>query len=198
MTIARVSLLTTYVLLTCFLVDCASIRKGNLPLPNPWPSETTKQKQTISLIITGEATVNEKPVFVEPEVIQIWQEQIYKAYVDSNLFIDVKVGKANTDLQIEVNVQDIAKGSQAWSLVCCLSFTLIPSKGEDKFVVHTKIKSRDGQTLASFQKNETVSFWIHFIFIFAAPFNWPATVIKETIYDLNRASIIEAHQAGII
>ena len=197
MTGIRFSVLTTFVLMACFLTACASFRQGNLQPPHSWPPEAPQEKQTISLIVTGEGTINDQRMDVPPVMIQKWQEQVNKAYVDSSLFSEVMVGPADTDLRAEVNVRDIGQGSKGMAFLSGFTLTLFPATGDDIFVVETKIKDKDGQTLGSVYKTETVSLWIQFFLIFIMPFYWPETVAQETLYDINRAVIVEARDDGI-
>ena len=107
------------------------------------------------------------------------------------------VGPADTDLRAEVNVRDIGQGSKGMAFLSGFTLTLFPATGDDIFVVETNIKDKDGQTLGSVYKTETVSLWIQFFLIFIMPFYWPETVAQETLYDINRAVIVEARDDGI-
>ena len=78
------------------------------------------------------------------------------------------------------------------------TLTLIPAKGAEEFVLKTILKNKEGQELGTFEKKEPMTFWIQFFLIFIMPFNWPNTVVTDILYDLNRATVIQAHSAGLL
>jgi len=127
-------------------------------------------------------------------IIQSHHTRVAQVYVDSGLFSEVKIGPADTDLQSEVTVSDFGQGMKI-ELAPATLF-LLPVRWEDRFVVKTKIKDHDGQTLASVETTETVSHWMHLFLMFIAPFNWPPTVFTDTFADLIRVSIVELHEGG--
>ncbi|MCA9470021.1 MAG: hypothetical protein KC643_31870 [Nitrospira sp.] len=188
----RVFLVFT-VVITFGLAGCASFREGTLPPPSSWPPALAQGKKSISVIVTGEAMMEGRRGDVPLQMVQQWQVPTIKAYRDSGLFSEVKAGPAQTDLRAEVHIRDMGEGSKGMAIVSGLTLTLFPATGHDRLVVQTTIKDANGENLGTFEKTETVNFWIQFFLIFIMPFNWPPTVVSDTLYDLSRAIIVEAH-----
>jgi hypothetical protein len=149
-------------------------------------------KQSISLLVTGEGSVNGAKQDSPQRMIEAWQEAAARAYKDSGLFSDVKIDAAETDLRAEIHVIDRGEGNAALAFLSGFTMTLIPAKGEDEFTVKTTLKNKAGQELGTFTKKETLILWIQFFLIFIMPFNWPNTVGADMLYDLHRATINEA------
>jgi hypothetical protein len=180
------------------LSGCAAFRTGEFKPSTSWPLATTPGKQSISLLVTGEAIVNGMRQDVPQRAIQHWQDAAAKAYKDSGLFSDVKTGAAETDLRAEIHVLDHGEANKGMAVLSGLTLTLLPAHGEEEFVVKTTLKNKEGQDLGTFEKKETFSFWIQFFLIFIMPFNWPNTVVTDLLYDLHRATIDQAHGAGLL
>jgi hypothetical protein len=180
------------------LSGCAAFRSGEFKLTPSWPLATTPGKQSISLLVTGEAIVNGMRQDIPQRMIQHWQDAAAKAYKDSGLFSDVKTGAAETDLRAEVHVLERGEANQGMAVLSGLTLTLVPAHAESEIVVKTTLKNKEGQDLGTFEKKETFSFWIQFFLIFIMPFNWPNTVATDLLYDLHRATISQAHDAGLL
>lgn len=194
MRLTRISAVTTCILIVCFLTACSSFRQGNLQPPHSWPPEATQEKKPISLLVTIEHFHEGQRKEMPLNYIQSLHKRVAKVYVDSGLFSEVKIGPAEADLQSEVTVSDFGQGMKPE--LAAVTFFLFPVRWEDRFVVKTKIKDHDGQTLGSVETTETVSHWWHLFLMFIAPFNWPPTVFTDTFADLNRVSIVELHEGG--
>ena len=180
------------------LSGCAAFRSGEAQPPTPWPISKEPGKQTISLLITGESSVNGTRQDVPQRMIEAWQAVTEKAYKDSGFFSDVKVGAAETDLRAEIHFTDRGEANTGLAFLSGFTLTLIPANAHGEMVVKTTLKTKEGQELGTFEKKEALSFWIQFFLIFIMPFNWPNTVITEMLYDLNRATISQAYGAGLL
>ena len=192
--------------LTCLLLvgvslvavgGCAAFRSGETQPPASWPISKGPGKQSISLLVTGEGIVNNKRQDAPQQAIQIWQEAAVKSYKDSGLFSEVKIGAAATDLRSEIHIVDRGEASMGLAMLSGFTLTLFPANGQEDFILNTTLKNQEGKELGTFEKKETMSFWIQFFLIFIMPFNWPNTVVSEMLYDLNRATISQAHSAGL-
>ena len=184
-----------FVLLS-FFCGCASFRAGNLPPVSQWPPQPTMKGKSVSIVVSGEAILNGKEQEVSANFIEIWREPTVKAYHESGLFSEVKTGLTETDLRAEVKIVDRGKVNLGSAFLTGLTLYLIPSNGTDELVVKTTIKDGEGKTLGTFEKSETITLYQQLFLIFAMPFNFPGSVVKKTLYDLNRATIIEAHSKG--
>ncbi len=107
-----------------------------------------------------------------------------------------------TDFKIDVKVHKKEEFSEALAFFLGFSFGLaslvIPQKSSEDYLLRTTIYDREGKEVASIVKSESVATWIQLFLLFAMPFrDGPGTVSKNVLYDLNRASILEAHGKGI-
>ena len=186
------------ILLLSLVSGCAAYRAGNLPQISSWPPESVNDKKSISIVVSGEAILGGKHQAAPSTYIKISQEPTAKAYRNAGLFSDVKVGFAETDLRAEVKIVHQGETNLGLGFLSGLTLFLIPSKTTDEFVVKTTIKDSEGDTIGTFEKSETITMWQQLFLIFATPFNFPGSVVKETLYDLNRAIINEAHSQGVI
>jgi hypothetical protein len=191
-----------YILIVSMLLSslsgCAAFRTGETQPQTPWLISKEPGKQSISLLITGESSVNGTRQDVPQSMIDAWQAVAEKAYKESGFFSDVMVGAAETDLRAEIHFTDRGEANQALAFLSGFTMTLIPANAHGDMVVKTTLKNKEGKELGTFEKKETLSFWIQFFLIFIMPFNWPNTVASDMLYDLNRATIAQAFGAGLL
>lgn len=178
------------------LSGCAAFRTGETQPQTPWLISKEPGKQSISLLVSGESSVNGTRQDVPQRMIDAWQAVTEKAYKDSGYLSDVKIGAAETDLRAEIHFTDRGEANQGLAFLSGFTMTLIPANAQGDMVVKTTLKNKEGTELGTFEKKETLSFWIQFFLIFIMPFNWPNTVASEMLYDLNRATIDQAYGAG--
>ena len=177
---------------------CAQFREGNLPPISSWPPESRAEKKSISIIVSGEAIVNGVEHEANSNMVEKWRAQTVKAYRDSALFSEVHAGFKESDLQAQVKIVDQGEFSIGMAILTGLTLYLIPNSATDEVIVKTTFKDHEGKTLGSFTKSEALTFWQQLFLIFAMPFHSPATVTEETLYDLSRATIIEANSQDFI
>jgi hypothetical protein len=193
----KISFALVLVLGVLSLSGCAAFRWGEDLPPVLWPISKEPGKQSISLLVTGEGSFNGASQDAQ-RAIATWQEAAARAYKDSGLFSDVKIGAAETDLRAEIHFIDRGQGNLALAVISGLTMTVIPAKGQDEFTVKTTLKNKAGQDLGTFEKKDTVSRWFQLFLIFLMPYNWPNTVVTELLYDLNRDTINQAFGAGLL
>lgn len=188
-----------YFLLLSFLCSSCAVYRADHLLPlSQWPPEPLQRKKSISIVVAGEGVLEEKEVDILVESIKDWRKLTVRAYSESDLFSEVKPGLFETDLRAEVKI--INEGKVKLRALSGFTLSLIPFKTTDKFIVRTTIKDRDGNTLGIFEKSEDVNslVWLANGLI---PILIIDQIIKEsiaeTIYDLNRSIISEAHAKGL-
>ncbi|HEU0007874.1 MAG TPA: hypothetical protein VLA67_11375 [Nitrospiraceae bacterium] len=177
---------------------CAAFRGGEAQPPTLWPLSKEPGKQSISLLISGEAIVNGQKADVNQLRLNAFKRTAEKAYLDSGLFSDVKIGAAETDLQAEIHLISRSETNTGMAVLSGFTLTLIPAKGEREYVLKTILKNKEGQALGTLEQKEPMTNWMQFFLIFIMPFNWPSTVATEIFYDLNRTTVIQAHSAGLL
>jgi len=180
------------------LSGCAAFRSGEAKPPEPWPVSTAAGRQSVSLIITGEAIVNDARQDVPQRAIDAWRGETERAYKESGLFSDVLLGAAETDLRAEIHVLDRGEGNMGLAMLSGLTLTLVPGNAYDEFTITTTFKDKEGRTLGTYEEAEGISFWMEFFLVFVMPFKSPNAVAKEVLYDLNRAVIEQARGAGLL
>lgn len=187
-----VTLFISLVLLPLF-AGCASFRAGNVPHFSSLPPTARVERKSISLKVYGAVILNGKIYQCHPTAMKKWRKQTIRAYEDSGLFSEVKEDANELDLYAEVVIVDRGDTNAFLAFITGLTLYLIPSKATDEFTLKTTIKDKDGNILGAYEKSETVTLWQHLLLVFALPFNWPASVAKEALYDLNCATIKEAN-----
>jgi len=181
------------------LSGCAAFRSGETKPAVPWPMSNGPGKQSISLLVTGESILNGKKISIFKSLQkQYWQDHATKAYKNSGLFSDVKTGAAETDLRAEIHMRKRSETNFGLGVLSSLSLTLIPSFVESELVAQTTLKNKEGRDLGTFEKKEDISYWSQLFLIFIMPFNWPDTVDSDLLHDLHRATISQAHDAGLL
>jgi hypothetical protein len=180
--------------ITLFLLlmtaGCITIREGQLQPITQWPPERKSGKQTISLAVKGKVIYNGQEVsqdVTKTKLLYAWQDLTVRAYQESGLFSDVKTEPADTDLRAEITIIDRGDNTTVRTLY------LIPSSATDAVTVSTTLKDRHGAVIGNFQKQEAHTLWQHVFLIFAMPFR---STEQPLVYDLNRATILEALANG--
>jgi len=181
-----------------FLAGCASFREGNVPRARSSSQKAVGQGKTISVEVYGAAILNGKIYQAHPKTMKSWRRQTVKAYEDSGLFSAILGGPAEADLEAEVMIVDKADPNAFFAFITGLTLYVIPSKATDEYTLQTTIRDREGKTVGAFEMSETVSLWQQVLLILAMPFNWPSSVAKEALYDLNHATLMDAYSQGIL
>jgi hypothetical protein len=175
---------------------CITTREGQLPPRIQWPPEAKSVKPLISLVVSGKAFVNGKEQDVPATVlVHQWRALTVRAYQDSGLFSDVKPEVADTELRAEIVITDQGESNRAMAFVTGFTMFLIPSSSTDVITVSTTLKDHKGTTIDTFQKQETSTLWMQLFLGFAMPFRSKEAPL---VYDLNRATILEARAKGYL
>ena len=197
MRVGKCAALLSLCYLLSFFAGCASFRSGNVPRSLSFPETERAQQESMSLNIYGAVILNGKIYRAHPKTMKNWRRQTIKAYEESGLFSGVRGNSTETDLHAEIMIVDRGEANAFLAFLTGLTLYVIPSKAADEFTVKTTISDREGNTVGVFEKSETVTLWQQLVLIVAMPFNWPASVAKEALYDLNHATIRDARAEGI-
>ena len=180
------------------LAGCISYRSGDLPPIEDWPPAAGDAKRSIRIEVTGRAEANDDAQPVKPAELKAWKDAAAHAYRDSGLFSEVLVDEGSADLVAKVYVLHRGSYSMALVIATVCTVTIIPARGKDEFVVSTTITDRNGRKLGSYEKTAETTTWIQLLLIFGAPFAWPGTVGPEALYDVNRATVVEANGKKVL
>jgi hypothetical protein len=176
---------------------CAAFRAGNTPRYPSVPEAGMAKRKSVKVNFFGTVIVNNEIYQAPHGATEAWREQTVKAYEESDLFLEVKDKANESDLHAEVLVVLKKDPNAFFAFITGLTLYLIPSKATDEFTVKTMITDRDGTTLGTFERRETVTLWQHLLMVLAMPFNWRSSVTREVLHDLNRATIEDAHAEGV-
>jgi hypothetical protein len=171
---------------------CIMYREGQLPPIIQWPPDVKQTKPTISLTVTGQSILNDSAKEVPQGFLERWRNDTVRAYQDSGLFSEVRQTTDDSDFRAEVRILDKGEYNPVMSFITGFTMFLIPSTANTTMTVTTVLKDRSGATLGLFQKSEGVTMWMELFLAFAMPFR---SLDQLPIYDLNRATILEARSS---
>lgn len=184
-TFSKISMIALVALLSA----CAGIRGNQLGEITGWPPET-KNKKSISYVITGKIDMNGNVADAQPAALNLWKQNVEKAYKESEIFSSVSDGFSDTDIRAEISITDKGRGSMALAFLSGFTFGVIPSYANDEFIVNTTFKDRNGNVLASISKQEDVSQWIQILLLPVTPFAFPTSQVNGALYDIHRSTLL--------
>jgi len=209
-----------FLIVTLSLTGCSALfREGPFQPPASWPITTASGKQSISLLISGETigkdvhTLKEyRDSFYAEERLPFSEVRyrgwgsIAKAYRDSDIFSDVKIGAFDTDLRAEIHVLRRHEFSLWRNLTSLFTAFIVPASAQDEVIITTTLKNRELQSMGTFEKAETVIVRTQLFLIFTFPFymkdnpgfSMKDKVWSELVYDLNRSILSQAYEEGVV
>jgi hypothetical protein len=76
---------------------------------------------------------------------------------------------------------------------------MIPGYAKENVIMVTTFRDQAGKELGSIRKSETLSFWIQLFLVAVMPFREePQAIVRDTYYDLNRATLDQARTNGFL
>lgn len=182
--------------LVILLSGCAAFRGGQLGTIENWPP-AAEQKKSISYVITGKVDFNGKVTSAQPVMLAAWKRHVDRAYNEAGVFSSVSEGFSDTDIRAEIDVTDVGRGNMALAFICGLTMFVIPAKASDEFVIRTVYKDRQGNVLADITRKENVDMWMQILLLPATPFAFPVAKVGGALYDVNRATLLEAKKKSV-
>jgi hypothetical protein len=119
---------------------------------------------------------------------------VLEAYQESGLFSQVDATVENADLRAEARVEK--RKREGWPF--CAYSLVLPCIGIAELTLSTTVRNRDGDTLGVFTYGQTLTTWWEPLLILTMPFAYPGVVEGRALYDLSRATIVEARQHGAL
>ena len=147
------------------------------------------------MIVSGQSIVNDSAKEVPQRFLERWRNDTARAYQESGLFSEVRQTTDDSDFRAEVRILDKGEYSPVMSFITGFTMFLIPCTATATMTVTTALKDRNGATLGSVEKSEGVTMWMELFLAFAMPFR---SLDQLPIYDLNQATILEAHSKGVL
>lgn len=120
-------------------------------------------------------------------------QDIKDAYIESGLF---EFSEKNPDLTVEISITNKGSGSLNRALLTYFTVFLVPSSSETEYTVTTRFVDKENTEIGVITKSDVVVKWQQLFMVFAMPFKYPHKALKDTLVDLNRATIVEAYHDG--
>jgi len=183
----------TALIFVLVLSGCATFRDGANPPITKWPPDSALKNKTIAIQVIGKSILNNQTADVNVEFLENWREQVVRAYETSGFFSAVKNSSDQCDIFAEVSITDKGEASGGLAFLTGFSMFIIPAHAREGFIVKTTYKDKSGNAMGSFEKAESADTWIQLFLLPMMPFK-PLSEYKEMLFDLNRNTLIEAHE----
>lgn len=182
---------------------CSAFRIGDLPEITDWPMSPALVEYNLKVVaITGTAEVyinGEMKQRPSKELLNMVNEKASEAYADSGLF---RLANPRFDREpdyfIEVNLRDDSTVDPYSILFSVLTLFIKEGQMMDDYTLTTTIRNRKREVLATIEMTDSIVYKQRIGLFFAIFSRLPDTVSKESLYDLNRATIKEALSRGIL
>lgn len=208
-------LLLVAALLSVGLVGCASYPLEPFHSDSAWPPGRGTGGSVIGVRVYGDTLLNDVEEGTPLRDLRIWQEQTVRAYRESGLFAEVKAGSMdvdqetgalvdpeagmeNIDLRADVHIVDSQHASWTMAIITGATAYIIPSRVVRDITIKTTIRDNGGKILGEFTTSNSVILWQQLFLVVVMPFNYPSTVDKQAIFDLNRLTLIQASDEGAL
>lgn len=180
---------------------CSAFRVGDLPEITDWPLAPASAEYDIKIITIASSaglTVNGTTQKPGRQLLNMVKEKSIDAYVDSGLFRLANPGfEYEPDYVIEVMLMDEETVEATSILFSVLTLFIKEGQMMDDYTLTTTIKNKKGEVLAKIEKSDSIVYKQRIGLFFSIFSRLPDVVAKETIYDLNRATIKEALSKGV-
>jgi len=208
-------MLAVVALLSLGISGCASFTVEPFHPGGAWPPGRGAAGPVIGVRVHGETFLNDVEQGTSLKNLRMWREQTLRAYRESGLFAGVKAASMEIDpetgafidpeaglagVEIRADVEIVERQEANWWLMVITGVTayIVPSKMTTDFAVKTTIRDNKGEVLGVFESSNTVVVWQQLCLVVVAPFNWSASVERETIFDLSRAALIDGAEKGVL
>ncbi len=180
---------------------CSSFRVGNLPEITDWPmspASTEYNLKVVTISSGAELIVNGMTERPGKQLLNMAREKARDAYAGSGLFrLANPRYDYNPDYIIEVMLKDEETVDPYSILFSVLTLFIKEGQMMDDYTLTTTIKDKKGEVLAKIEKSDSIVYKQRLGLFFSIFSRLPDVVSKETIYDLNRATIKEALSKGV-
>jgi hypothetical protein len=185
----------TWAWIACFaLPACAAYRTEHLGAIAPWPPpQLAPPAPGIALRIYGNLREEAGPVEINSEQLALWRDAALRAYRESGLFREVVDGWEGEGLVAEIGFVVSEGKVGSWP-------TLFGTNGVQRNALYVSTQFRDaqGRVLGKVELSEAVRFFTARDFVpFLAARN-SGRVVREVIYDLQRATLSKAIAEGFL
>lgn len=197
------------------LSGCASYSVEPFHPGAAWPPGRGAGGRVIGVRVHGETFLNDKEEGTSLKDWRIWQDRTLRAYRESGLFakveaasmdvdpktgafVDPEAGIEGTDLRADVRIVDRQRVNWTMAIITGVTAYIIPSKVTSDLTVKTTIRDNKGQVLGEFTTSNTTDLWQQLFLLTVMPFHYPPSVERQRIFDLNRATLMQVDNKGIL
>lgn len=180
---------------------CTSFRTGGMPEIKDWPPAPVSSEFSSKVILIdarAELTVNGQPQRVRDQMMTMVRNSSTDAYVGSGVF---RLPDSRRDYQLDYVIEVALKDEETVRPfdIFLSAITLFIREGRitDRYTLTTTIKDGKGVVLGRFEKSDAIVYKQQIGYIFSVFTRLPDVVAKESIYDMNRATIQDAFAQGI-
>jgi len=181
------------VCLAVALSGCAGYRTSRLPPVAIWPPAEPPIGAPIALRFYGVGRVDTAPAELSPVGLRIAVEAAERAYRDSGLFSQVQSGWDAGGMVAEVGLTVVTGRIRQQGLVLA---SLTYEQFELK--LRTSFRATDGTELGRVEVSEIVRVYRDPFVFFVMFSRYPTTVTAQVMYDLHRATLVEALKKGYL
>jgi hypothetical protein len=192
-----------FALVSVAVAGCASFRPNSLVNSATWPPAQAKQEKSVRLKVDFSAKIDGRSKDVGARQVNKLGVAAGQIYDESRLFSAVRVEQSDAqaapaDLDAEVHVEHTSTTVFGWTLLTYLTVFVVPSVDETALATTTIFRNAQGEELGRVEKRQTITTWDHVLLIPLMIFRYPIPVYWWTFDDLNRATLEEARQRGIL
>ena len=157
---------------------CASFQGNKLSSVTSFPS--VQAKKTIDVDFAFSATLNDTPMTTGNEMArQKLAKKCVERLKESGLFGNVSENLANSDLNVDVKVEDVGEGSMAMAMLTGLTLYVVPSKAQDTYRLSATVTDMKSNKKAEIRLEDSVTQWQQILLLPLLPF-------KSTIAEANK------------
>lgn len=192
MTSLRLGALPTVLIL---LVGCLSLRSGDFPESGDWPPPSPRYRETIGLRahLSGDPSRwGSGQYCTDADILG----QALWIYRESDIF--ERVTTQSPDLWAEIHLTVEKHGSRAMCWISALTLGIIPCRVRSELTLTTVFRDHRGNDQGRVTRSATVTTWYHLLLIIKPPNMEEFPVVKRSVADLHRATILQARDLGIL
>ena len=172
------------------LSACSYERTNRLGRIDPWPPRASADRpRSVSLRLYGTKRFEGTPSEIETRELLSWNDVAMRAYGESKLFSSVTSTWEPTEIVAEISISKSTGPLKGIALI----IGALPFRQTD-IQMRTRFRSADGSLLRLVELSEA----IRTIGFFYAPRQESPDSLRAILYDLHRATLLQAASAGVL
>lgn len=180
---------------------CMAVRVRSPEPLGRWPSSPLEPEElrSLSLSFSARCTVAGQDAPFGPEVWLVCRNATLLAYHRSGLFADIWLEGEPAELEADVVLRERRTlAPRALRIAHGLTLGIVPCWERREWTLETAVSAERGRKpLARFEKSAAAVTWSHLLLFIVYPFAPPPGVGANCVYDLSRATILDARARGV-